>query len=160
MKKLITLLALVGLSAVAAPRTATVVLDVGAVSNVVSGYALVTSVSMAANATNTVVSLYDNNNANFVRTNAAYTLTTSYATNQIVCWTNYFLATNCWTNITLIDVSSTVAAATNSLAPKVSVSSAASTTTTMSPVAYVFNYGIWATNTSDGIGTLTITYLK
>jgi hypothetical protein len=129
------------------------------------GYAKVTAISVTAGTTNTAVTFFDNTTNSLVFTVPAFTNYISYATNFVQTWTNYFGATNYWTNISLVQISNYNAAATISVA-KNTVSAIASTTTTLSPTAYIFENGIWVTNlgpinvgtTSGGAATVSITY--
>lgn len=57
--------------------------------------------------------VYDAPTTNLQFTNASYISTSSYATNWITTWTNYYGATNSFTNVALIDYSITNAGTTN-----------------------------------------------
>ena len=118
----------------------------------------VTITTPAATAAN--IQLIDTPTNTLIFTNQAYTNIISYATNQIVLWTNYYGRTNAWTNITQVDVTNTVA----SNVAFYNVEFAANVPTNGSILAdnlnAVFTYGVWVTNsgTGTGLATVTITY--
>jgi len=164
MKKFIIALSIIGLAislqaasvtVTVLPSTATNVLG-----NLFGGYAKITSVTLVANPTNTAVVLYDAPTNNWSYTTPAYTNTISYATNYVNSYTNYYGVTTLITNLALVDVANTVAASTNTYPARVGVSALASTTTTINPTAYVFENGVWATNNSSGIATLTVSFVQ
>lgn len=161
MKKFIVSLLLgVGIAANAALST-TVVVQPNTYTNLLSlnsGSAIVTFASVTANTTNASVIFVDAPTNTLFYTNAAYIGVTSYATNYIQSWTNYYGVVNYWTNMTLLDVTNTVAASTNFYNRPITASALASTTTTLNPLAANFEYGIWVTNNSSGIATVTIQY--
>lgn len=157
---LIALSLAVGLAANAAVST-TVVVQPNTYTNLLSltgGSAIVTFASVAANSTNASVLFVDAPTNTLFYTNAAYTNITSYATNLITSWTNYYGVVNYATNITLLDVSNPVAAGTNLYNRPLSAAALAGTTTTLNPLNTQFEYGIWVTNNSSGIATVTIQY--
>ena len=115
-------------------------------------YILLTSVD-----TNVAVAgLYDVDYAtNISYVTAAYTSVTRYATNYINTWTNYYGATNSWTNTVMQSVYVTNAASTNLLLPKYLLRSPAGTTTEFELLNGKFGRGLVVTNA--GAGTLNIT---
>lgn len=124
-----------------------------------SGYAKITSVSVAATtATATTVAMYDSSSGAATNVYPATTQLSSYGTNWIQCWTNYYGVQNCWTNISLVQVTNTIAATTNAAPVRATLSAAGNTTTTVTPVSYVFENGVWATNSTAGAAVVTITY--
>jgi hypothetical protein len=92
-------------------------------------------------------------------TNAPYTQITQYATNQVTLWTNYFGATNYWTNIALVSVTNTVATTTNTYPIRFAGSAIANSSFTASGT-YYFNNGIWVTNTGAAGIKFTVTYTQ
>lgn len=166
MKKIIaslfSLIAAVSLSSAAsvaitiAPNTATNVMG-----SLFGGYAKITSVAFTCtSSSNAVINVYDSPTALFTYTNAPYTNITSYATNLVTSWTNYFGVVNSATNVNLVDVTNSVAGTTNNYSQRFSVAALVGTTTTINPTSYVFENGIWATNTSAGSGTLTVQFVQ
>jgi hypothetical protein len=127
-----------------------------------NGPAKVTAISITTTNTSSVT-LYDAQNSTLTLVTPAYTNITQYATNYVFTWTNYFGVTNSYTNLSLVTTSNSVAAATNAAPARASLSSA-SGTTTVAPVNYLFNYGIWATNnTVSGANNtvqLTVQYIQ
>jgi hypothetical protein len=124
-------------------------------------YGIVNYVLLSSTSTNAgSVVFYDSNTTNSFRVTAAYTGITTYATNLVVGWTNYYGVTNLTTvsNLTLVDVANTTAAATNSLPATLSLSTAANTTTAFQGMNAVFTRGILVTNTSAGTVTVTVGY--
>lgn len=148
-----------------AASTITVVVQPGTMTNILSnlqsGAAIVRSFTLAANGTNAAVVLYDTPTNQLVWTNVSYISSTSYATNYILTWTNFMGATNSWTNLTLVDITNTVTGSSNNVyAARISGAALASTTTIINPLYTVFENGIWATNTSSGVATVTIQFLQ
>ena len=142
-------------SVVVQPGTFTNLLSLGS-----SGYARVTALSVTANSTNVTVAFIDTPTNVLTYVSPAYTNLVSYATNYIQSWTNYYGATNSWTNMTLVDVANTVAATTNNYPTRVAVGALAGTSTIINPANYKFEDGIWVTNNSTGIATITATYVQ
>lgn len=95
-------------------------------------------------------------NATFY-TNAAYSNILSYATNYIAVWTNYYGATNYWTNKSLIDVTNLVAGSTNNYNPEIDVYVPTNSSIQIPNVNALFSLGCWVTNTGTGTGVPTIT---
>lgn len=160
-KYLISLFAGVGMVASAA-FTTTVTVPPNTFTNLLSlsgsGYAIVTSAAITANSTNASVSFYDTTTNSLTYVVPAYTNITSYATNWVQTWTNYYGVTNSWTNISLVDVTNSVAASTNNYPVKIAAAALANTTTVLNPLYATFESGIYVTNTSTGIATVTIQY--
>jgi hypothetical protein len=161
MKKLF-ISALLGVSVItASANSVTTVLNPGVFTNLLSGFnqsVLVKQVVISANSTNAAAQLIDSPTNTLTYVNAAYTNTISYATNYVSSWTNYYGVTQSYTNLQLVDVSNPVAASTNSYPVRMGVACLAGSTATYGNVNYYFNRGIWATNTSTGIATITIVY--
>lgn len=90
-------------------------------------------------------------------TNPAYISATSYGTNWITTWTNYYGSTNSITNIAIVDISVTNAAASNSYPLRVT-----SAIPTNGVIKYdnigTFIMGPWITNSSAATLTVTATY--
>lgn len=163
MKKFITigLAALLGFSANAASLSITV--KGNTMTNVlpfIAGNAKVLSYVWApANSNLTSVVLYDTPTNQFTYIVAAYTNTISYGSNAIVAWTNYFGVVNSWTNFTLIDnTNNVVNAVTNNYPARMALTAVNGFQSSVNPASTVYEYGIWATNTSVNDGTLTIQY--
>lgn len=124
-----------------------------------SGYALISSISVTAlTATNATVTFYDSSTGYATNVYPATTQISQKATNWIQCWTNYYQVQNCWTNISMILETNTIAGSTNAAPVRSIVSVSANGTTTVSPVSYLFDHGVWATNSSFGDVGITITY--
>lgn len=162
MKKFLSLVALL-VATVANADTLSVTCPANSVTNLLgvgsSGYALISSISVTAlTATNATVRFYDSSTGYATNVYPATTQISQKATNWIQCWTNYYQVRNCWTNLSLINVTNTVAATTNPAPVRATVAVAASGTTTIGPVAYTFEYGVWATNSSFGAVGITIDY--
>jgi len=127
-----------------------------------SGSIKVTAVSVnASSGTNTTLSLVDATTAtNFVTTIAAYTNNIQYVTNYITTYTNFFGVTTSLTNAAVLTVANPVAASTYTAPIRASFSALASTTTTATPVNYLFEYGCQVTNSSLGAATITVQYVQ
>ncbi len=130
--------------------------------NLLSGFnnpTLIKSVQISANTTNASCILIDAPTNAIAYTNPAYTYTSSYVTNYITIWTNFYGVVQSTTNIALIDVvGTTVATSTNLYPQRLAVAAAASTTVTYQNVNANFNSGVWATNNSSGIATVIVTW--
>lgn len=161
MKKLF-ISALLGVSLItASANSVTTVVNPGVFTNLLSGFnqsVLVKQVVISANSTNASALLIDTSTNALTYTNAAYTNTISYATNYISTWTNYYGVAQSYTNLQLVDVSNPVPITTNSYPVRLGVACVAGSTAKYDQVNYYFNRGIWATNTSSGIATITIVY--
>lgn len=163
MKKFITLLTVLGaLSLKAAPDlSTTITIAPAGMSNFITafqGSALVTSMILTPPANNTAsVFAVDNSTNNTYFTNGAYIGVSSYATNYYQCYTNFFGATNCITNIAIVDITNTVAAAAVVAVRPITFTAS----TNQSAILYgnwFFGRGVWVTNTGSGNATVTITY--
>lgn len=125
-------------------------------------YAKVNQVILTATtATNATVVFYDNYTNLTYRIQQPYTNTVSYATNIVTSWTNYFGVVNTMTNLALVDnTNNVVGLSTNTIPAVMTLSTAASTSTTFDGlgVNYYFHTGIWVTNTGSGAAAVTITY--
>jgi len=163
MKKLIALILLgTVISANAASTTLTVAAS--GMSNILSsfqGNATITQVILTAPANNTASVIFVDSRTNQLSyTNAAYIGVASYVTNAITCWTNFFGSTNCITNVALVDITNTVAAATVTYPFRITATAPTNGSYTVGGVNYYFNNGIWVTNTGSGAATLTVTYVQ
>ena len=125
--------------------------------NLFQGSAKITSVALTSTNAGSFVA-YDSPTNVWTYTTADYTNTVSYGTNYIYSWTNYYGVVNSWTNMTLVDVQNTVAASTNAYPARFALSCLANTTTSINPTSYVFENGVWVTNTSAYTINLTVTY--
>lgn len=162
MKKLLFILGLFATVTAFGASSTTVIATAGN-SNLItsfSGSALLTQVSLTSPANNTAtITLVDNNTNNMYFTNAAYIGVTSYVTNQITMWTNFFGSTNYITNLALIDITNTVAAAAVVANRPLTVTAATNSTVTI-PGSWFFGRGVWCTNQGSGNATVSITYLN
>ena len=93
-------------------------------------------------------------------TNASYNTIVSYATNYITTWTNYYGYTNNITNLALVDITNTVAAATNTFKPIVTAAIGANASLSFAFLNQLFTRGLWVTNTGGTNLTLTATYTQ
>lgn len=141
-----------------------VVISSGGYSNLVSigagGGAIINQIAVVSTTTNAAsVKLYDTPNYP-TYTNAAYIQLSSYATNYVTTYTNYFGVQNSITNAALVDYTNTVSAVTNSY-PIPFIGTSPTNTASVYPGPYTFNNGVWATNTSAvGSVIVTIDYTK
>jgi hypothetical protein len=130
---------------------------------VVTGALKVTQVIVSASATNVAnLKFVDTLTNSLTVTNAAYTNILTYATNVTQIYTNYYgvIQTNILTN-QLVDVTNTVAAATNNCNIPLSYNVATNATVTTSSAGYYFVNGLWITNAAapgSGPATVSITY--
>lgn len=168
MKKfLLTIGLAVNCASMFAASSASVIMPTATATNVIgnsaaaSGAVKITQIVLTSPANNTAtVALYDTWTNIFTYSNAAYSTISSYATNLITCWTNFFGATNCITNIALVDYSNYVAAATNNLSPLVTLTAATNSTVILTDQQYFFNKGAFATNLGSGNATISVNYVK
>ncbi len=124
-----------------------------------NGGAQISQFIVSSMTTNTArVLVYDTATNTMVYTSPAYIQLTSYATNKITTWTNYYGTTNSFTNVALVQVTNTVTATTNFL-PMVFQGTSPTNTATTYDGLYNFRNGVWATNAS-AVGSIqvTITY--
>lgn len=163
MKKILASLLIIGSIVAASAATITVTVPPAGFTNllsVVGGVAKITQINVTAStATNTTVAILDTPTNALTYVVPAYTNRLIYGTNYTQIYTNYFgvLTTNIMTNV-LTSVSQTVAATTNNYPVRVTQSALASTTSSIDGVNYYFINGVWATNTSSGNASVTITY--
>jgi hypothetical protein len=133
---------------------------VNVLGNQFSGSAKVKSVAITSAGASSVTA-YDSITNVWTYTTPAFTNTISYATNSVVTWTNYYGVISSWTNIVLVDVTNNVvASATNTYPARFSLSCLANTTTAISPTSYVFENGLWVTNTTASAASLTVSYTQ
>lgn len=118
------------------------------------------SASLTAPVNNTAtLMLYDNNTNSYSNSIPAYTISTSYATNWIQTWTNYYGLTNSLTNISLIDVLVTNAATNIALNADYIWSAPTNTTINFNSLNNRFQKGLLVTNqNANASATLIITY--
>jgi len=139
----------------------------GAVSNISlllgTGAKLSQIVLTSSSTTTGKAVLYDTTNIGLTNVVGAYTTITSYATNYVTTYTNYYGYTNSLTNISLVDITNSVAATTNALTPILTLTAPTNSTVTYSSLGVLFQNGITISNaTSPGVGTITgtITYTQ
>lgn len=130
------------------------------ITNLFSGSVRVTQItySTTTSATNQL-QLVDTPTNALTYTNLAYTNILSYATNVTVSWTNYYGVSNGYilTNA-LIDFTNTVPSTTNNWPVRMTLQSGSNSTISAPSVNYYFVNGVWATNSSSGTNTVTITF--
>src|ERR1017187_2018317 len=116
---------------------------------------------IAPTATNVLVSGIDSMIGNLSWTNAQYTNTISYATNLVVMWTNVYGVVTYTTNLSLIDVTNNTITATTNLWPTRFTSAvAASGSSTINGVSYLFYNGLWVTNQGAGDAQVVFEYQR
>src|SRR5678815_3108655 len=95
-----------------------------------------------------------------VFTNLGYTNIGTYVTNYIAVWTNYYGATNYWTNRSLVQFSNTVASNNYSYNAEIDVYVPTNSSITLNGVNALFTFGCWVTNngTGTGVPTVSVTY--
>ncbi len=155
---------LVGINSEAATKT----LLLGAttsVSNAITGPFKLTQVIITAPTTQApIVGFFDTKNTDLIVSNSSYVSIVSSVTNYVTLWTNYYGATNQFTNIALIDITTTNAAATNLLSPTFIAITPTNTTTTYNNLNLNFNFGLMLTNQTSiagaGNNTLTLQYTQ
>lgn len=164
MKKYLSLI--VGLmlaSSVFADSTSSFTLHTGTLTGIyTNGPIRVTGFTIIApTATNCLIQAIDSGNGMATWTNAAYTNTISWASNNIVVWTNYYGIVDYTTNLNLIDVTNNlVAGSTNNWPVKFSAAVAAGGASTVSGVTYTFFNGLYVTNASAGDVTVVFQYSR
>lgn len=141
----------------------TVTLAAGGKTNLVpvspSGQSVISSWLLTAPAgANATVAVYDSPTNNFTYTNASYSILYTYVTNAITLYTNYWGATNSFTNAALVSVTNTVAASTNNYTAKFVAGAPTNASALYNQGTYTFNNGVWATNTGPSTITITVTY--
>jgi len=163
MKKLAIVTSLLALSLTAFADSYTVTIATGTMSNLVSGFgtsAKVSQVVLTAPAANTAtIKLLDTPGARLAYTNPPYSTLTTYATNVITVYTNFFGATNSITNIALVDIVSTVASNVVTY-PSHLTATAPTNSSVLFNGSYYFNNGVWATNTGSGDATVSVTFTR
>jgi len=168
MKKFFSIVASVAISySVFAASSSSVTLPTATITNLLgnsagaAGSLKITQIVVTSPANNTAtIAIYDTWTNILTYSNSAYSTVSSYATNLITSWTNFFGATNYMTNIALIDYSNYVAAATNTLSPLVTVTVPTNQTLILSEQSYYFNKGAFATNLATGTATISVNYVK
>lgn len=156
---------LIGLLLIAAVsvKASTVALTVasGVMTNIIPnfGSAKITQIIAATTGTNTAtINLYDTFTNTTVYTNVAYSNILSYGTNYVSTWTNYYGVTNSVTNISLYDVTNSVAATTNSWPLRIAGAIPSNSVVRFDNVNYYFVNSAWVTNSGSGSVTLTVTF--
>ena len=113
------------------------------------------TITSAANNVATLT-VYDAPSNSYYFTNAGYSTLGSYVTNYIQLWTNYYGATNAWTNKSLVDYSNFVASNAFNLYPQMYTLTVPTNSTQTFVVNSRFNNGILVTNL--GAATFTFSY--
>jgi|ERR1700722_3999721 len=125
----------------------------------INNLATVNQIVIAANTTNVSGLFIDSPTNKLSYITPAYSNTLSVATNWITLTTNYYGVATATTNIALYDqTNNLVPATTNNYNQVIGVATLASTSSRYDQVNYYFRQGIWFTNTSLGIATVTVTY--
>lgn len=164
MNKLITAIgAMVLAASVASAATTSRTIPAGTFTNLLtqspSGSLKVTQWVVTATATNNAAfSAVDTYTNNLTYTNPSYVVLSSYQTNYITTYTNYYGATNSFTNVAQVDYYVTNSAVTNAYPIRFTATAITNTTSIFDGVNYYFQNGLWVTNTGTGPLTLTITY--
>ena len=163
MKKLFLTLglsALVSYGAFAASQTVSIASGVMTNFPIQSGSVKITQILMSSATTNysTSIQFVDTYTNWLVYTNAAYSNILSYATNYTLNWTNYYGAVNSWTNLTLVDLTNSVAGTTNNFPTRILTSIGTNSSLKFDNVNYYFQNGLWITNSGPGAVSFTITY--
>lgn len=142
----------------------TVTIAPGGFSNLLSnfrGSANVSSVLLTASSTNIgQVNFVDTYTNSLTYVSPAYSTISSYATNVITTWTNYYGVINSFTNIGLIDYTNSVSASTNAFPIRFQAIANTNSSALYGNQSLYFLNGIWATNTALGTVTATITYTQ
>lgn len=120
----------------------------------------VTAITLTSATTNVVnnIQFVDTPTNTLVYTNLAYSNLLSYATNYVSTWTNYYGRTNSITNLSLVDVTNSVAGATNNYPVRFIGSVPTNSTVTAQPLSAFFQNGLWVTNGGSGTAGITIQY--
>lgn len=166
MKKFIKSLFVIGLlSATISAKAFTLTIQVlpGAMTNAFAGFnnpVSVTMVAITANTTNASALFVDTPTNVLSYVLPAYSNTVSYVTNYYTSQTNFYgVQFYTYTNLSLIDVTNNlVPSTTNQYNEPLAIATLASTASTYYNLTAVFNRGMWITNNSSGIATLTVTY--
>lgn len=162
MKKLFCLFAVViGFAFASQAASTNVLLAAGAYTNVLVGASTVTQFALSpavvgSSASVKVIDAPQSTNQFYVL--PAYITKSTYATNYITNWVNYFGVTNSWTNIVVIDYTNTVSSVTNAYPVRLAASTVTNGTTILDGVNYYFNMGINITNTGAGAANISVTY--
>lgn len=161
MKKFILSLGLVAaftLSSVASTLTTTVAS--GIMTNLAPVNATkVTQIIVNSSLTNGgTFQIYDTPTNSVVYTNLAYTNIITYGTNLVTTWTNYYGRTNAYTNLSVVDVTNSVAATTNTNTLVIAGNLPTNAVVKYDNVNYYFTQGVWITNTGTAPLTFVVTY--
>lgn len=166
MKKYLIISALLAATALAQAESATTIVTANSCSNLLanfSGSARVTGIVITSEATTANnVKFIDSPSDTLTYVAPAYTSVTTYATNVITTYTNYFGVTQNITNVALVETVTDVAASTNNYPVRFQTAVGTNTSVAYTGVNYYFGNGIWATNAATGTGsaTVTITYQR
>ena len=121
-------------------------------------YILLTSPSGTQSAS---CQIYDTPYTGTWQTNAAYTSATRYFTNgYVTTWTNYYGATNTFTNIVMVSALTTNVAASNALSAMFTLTAPTNLSAQFENLNANFNRGIMVTNTGVGPLYITVGYLQ
>lgn len=105
------------------------------------------------------ITVYDAPTNYYTFTNQGYSTISSYVTNYIQAWTNYYGATNYWTNKSLLDVSNWIPSNVLNYATMYVLTSPTNVATTYT-LNTRFNLGILVTNTTGSTVTLSYQYTQ
>jgi len=93
-------------------------------------------------------------------TNSAYSIISSYATNQVHAWTNYYNVSNGYSGLVLVDYTNNIAATNVIQFPIFSLSSPTNTQTAFTGLNQNFLNAMMVTNTGVASLTMTVTYTQ
>lgn len=139
----------------------TTTIQSGGLSNLLpaNASARVTQVIITSMSTNAArVQLWDTPTNTVWYTNPAYVDVQSYLTNYITLYTNYFGATNAFTNYAMVDIARTNSATTNNYPLRFTAQAGTNASAVYDGVNYYFVNGVWGTNAGGGAATVTVTY--
>ena len=162
MKKLFIIGSMLVSLSVNAGQSSSLVIPTTGFSNMLSsfiGSAKITGVFLTSPTANTAsITIVDTSTNSLTYVNPAYTQYSSYATNLITTYTNFFGTVQSLTNLVLVDVSSSVAQSTNLNTVILTATAATNSMVAFTPVSFFVSKGIWVTNTGSGNATVTINY--
>ena len=138
--------------------TQTWVIPSGAVSNLFSSSVVVKQFYLTGTNATLPLTVYAFDVSSTVLTNvvSAYSNMVSYATNLPTSYVNFFGLTNTYTNLVLVDITNSVAAATNTAPVSMVVVANGVTQTRIDNVSFNFSKGLTITNAGTGQAVVTL----
>lgn len=163
MKKLISVLSIASLFSFGAfaQQTVTVTLAANTATNVPinpGSLMVLNSTLVAAGAT--TIQYIDSPNTSLSYVNGSFTTQSTYVSNTIVGWTNYYGATNFYTNNILWRYPVVHAASTNLWPQRAAFSATGAGTQIFSPLDITFNQGLLITNSGANQIQIIISYVQ